>query len=366
MRGSGGFAMNSARCKQFLLVLLTLMALTGCSSIHLAQRSEDMLVRVGSTDVTLEAAPYAHVFLSYALLSDQTYQDEVYQTGTFALRDGTYCYPVSVDTCVDFTERARSILSQWRLVYASMNPADFPCRSGRSPCTDPVGGLGVQIWVRRGMHCTEAVVAFRGTDRASSEDWTSNLHWLLRLLPVYDQYEQVQDHAPEFVSAIEHDPCFVKGKTQIVAVGHSLGGGLAQQAAYMDPRIRHVFAFDPSIVTGSSDAHVRRVWNQNVPGLKIERVYEHGEFLAYLRFVQRQLMPPTACNPQIRSIRFDALRGTVTEQHRLSALTTALLHFSSVTPEVVRKVEFPGPAPRDCAALSGTSDHLSAPLAAKL
>ena len=93
MRGSGGFAMNSARCKQFLLVLLTLMALTGCSSIHLAQRSEDMLVRVGSTDATLEAAPYAHVFLSYALLSDQTYQDEVYQNGTFGLRDGTYCYP---------------------------------------------------------------------------------------------------------------------------------------------------------------------------------------------------------------------------------------------------------------------------------
>ena len=61
--------MNSARCKQFLLVLLTLMALTGCSSIHLAQRSEDMLVRVGSTDVTLEAAPYAHVFLCSGLRS---------------------------------------------------------------------------------------------------------------------------------------------------------------------------------------------------------------------------------------------------------------------------------------------------------
>jgi hypothetical protein len=68
--------MNCARCRQFLLVLLTLTVLTGCSSVHLTQRPEDMLVRTGSTDVTLEAAPYAHVFLSYALLSDQTYQDE--------------------------------------------------------------------------------------------------------------------------------------------------------------------------------------------------------------------------------------------------------------------------------------------------
>lgn len=134
----------------------------------------------------------------------------------------------------------------------------------------------------------------------------------------------------------------------------------------MDPRIRHVYAFDPSIVTGSNDTHVRRVWGQNVPGLKIERVYEHGEFLAYLRFVQRQLMPPTACNPQIRSIRFDALRGTVTEQHRLSALTTAMLHFSSITPEAARKVAFPGPGLHDCAALSGTSDHPPALLAAQL
>jgi pimeloyl-ACP methyl ester carboxylesterase len=143
----------------------------------------------------------------------------------------------------------------------------------------------------------------------------------------------VQDYAPEFVRAIERDPCFVKGKTQIVAVGHSLGGGLAQQAAYMDPRIRQVYAFDPSIVTGSSDAHVRRVWSQNVPGLKIERIYEHGEFLAYLRFLQRnfrlhRMQPPAQSG-------FDA--GTVTKQHRLSALTTALLHFSNVTPEAGRK-----------------------------
>ena len=189
--------MNWALWKRYLTCLCVVTALAGCSSVHLTQKAEDMLVRAGSTDVMLEAAPYAHVFLSYALLSDQTYQNDVYRTGAYVLRDGTYCYPVSVDTCVDFTEHARSILNQWRLVYASTDPAEFPCRPGRTPCTRPVGGLGVQLWVRRGAHCAEAVVAFRGTDRASSEDWTSNLHWLLRLLPLYDQYEQVQDYAPD-------------------------------------------------------------------------------------------------------------------------------------------------------------------------
>jgi len=320
----------------------------GCSGVHLTQRPEDMLIRTGSADVTLTAAPYAHLFLAYALLSDQTYQDEVYETRNFTLRDEAYCYPVSLDTCVDLTHQARSILSQWRVIYASMNTADFRCKPGRLLCTEPVGGLGVQIWVRRGTPCLEAVVAFRGTDRGSSEDWTSNLHWLLRLLPVYDQYDQVQDHAPEFVRAIESEPCYLKGVTQIVAVGHSLGGGLAQQAAYVDPRIRHVYAFDPSVVTGSSDIHGWNLGNQTASGLKIERIYEHGEFLAYLRFLQRQLAPPSACNPQIRSIRFEALRGHATQQHRLSALTTALLLFSSAIPDRAKATDLPGPLAADC------------------
>ena len=143
---------------------------------------------------------------------------------------------------MDLTPLARSILDQWRLIYASRNPADFPCKPGRTPCTEPLPGLGVQIWVRRGEACTEAVLAFRGTDRKSSDDWISNLRWLLRLLPVYDQYAQVQDYTGDLVNAIEKEPCFVEGTTRIVAVGHSLGGGLAQQAAYMDRKIRHVYA----------------------------------------------------------------------------------------------------------------------------
>ena len=67
----------------------------------------------------------------------------------------------------------------------------------------------------------------------------------LRATPVYDQYDQVRDHIGDFVAHIEHDGCFRPGATQITAVGHSLGGGLAQLAAYADPKIRRVYAFDP-------------------------------------------------------------------------------------------------------------------------
>jgi hypothetical protein len=322
--------------------------IVGCSSVHLFQDPKSMLVRTGSIDVELDAAPHADVFLTYALLSDQAYSDKVYEDWKFVLKDKAYCHPAGDASCEDLTPLARSILTQWRLIYASMNPKKFPCPPERSGCTEPLEGLGVQVWVREGSECQEAVVAFRGTDRRSSEDWISNLRWLLRLLPFYDQYQQVQDYTPEFITAIEREPCFVAGRTQIVAVGHSLGGGLAQQSAYMDRKIRQVYAFNPSIVTGSSDSPVKKVWNQTVPGLKIERIYEHGEFLAYLRFLQRHLLPPPACDPQVRSIRFGALHGSITSQHSLSALITMLLHWSSITPASDKKLDLPQPGPADC------------------
>ena len=336
-------------------ILLASAAIAGCTIGHFTQNSEEMLVRTGSTDVQLVAAPFADVFLAYALISDQAYRHAVYETRSVSLGDGAYCHPAGKPACEDLTPLARSILGQWRLIYASNNPADFPCKPDRTPCTEPLPGLGVQIWVRRGDACSEAVLAFRGTDRKSSDDWISNLRWLLRLLPFYDQYAQVQDYTGEFVRAVEQEPCFVEGTTRIVAVGHSLGGGLAQQAAFMDRKVRHVYAFDPSIVTGSSDAPVQKVWDRNVAGLKIERIYEHGELLAYLRFLQRHIFRPPACNPQVRSIRFGVLHGSVTMQHNLPALAAALLHWSSATPASAKKFDLPGPAPTDCSARSAST-----------
>jgi pimeloyl-ACP methyl ester carboxylesterase len=109
----------------------------------------------------------------------------------------------------------------------------------------------------------------------------------------------------------------------ITAVGHSLGGGLAQQAAYADGRIRLVFAFDPSFVTAYSDTPALSAINSR--GLKIDRVYEHGEILAYARFLQRQILPASACDPQIRTVRFNLLDGVPIVQHNMAAITARLI-----------------------------------------
>ena len=154
-------------------------------------------------------------------------------------------------------------------------------------------GLGVQIWARKGARCPEAVIAFRGTVGGDKGDWESNFHWILRAFPIYDQYEQVRDHVGDFIGHIERDKCYRAGSTEIIAVGHSLGGGLAQLAAYSDRRIRRVYGFDPSMVTGfySVDPPNR---DRNVQGLGIERVYEFGEVLAYGRLIMLHYHPLVA------------------------------------------------------------------------
>ena len=317
------------------------LMLAGCSDLHVAQSPGDMRLRTGSVDEVLRAESYAGLLLPYALLADQTRKEAVYRDRRFVLDQNAYCSPADTDFCRGITGRARSILNQWWLVRVWNDPAQFPCKPERTFCTQPLRGLGVQAWVRDGPACSEAVIAFRGTDPNSLSDWTTNLRWFLPLLPLYDQYEQVQDHVADFVDAIEQDRCFVRGTTRIIATGHSLGGGLAQQAAYVEPRIRHVYAFDPSVVTGSSDARARQAMSETGPGLRIDRIYEHGEVLAYLRFAQRQLAPASACNPQIRTIRFNAVHGGPIGQHKLSGLVSGLVRLSGDTQHGTKQTALP-------------------------
>jgi pimeloyl-ACP methyl ester carboxylesterase len=241
-------------------------------------------------------------------------------------------------------------MARWSFVAALINECgdhftmrrDFGYAGARGSCLtndSPKGrildGLGVQIWTRGkpgGSFCPEAVIAFRGTDARQADDWLTNFRSITRVLPLYDQYSQVQDHISAIIDRVEGLPCYRRGRTKLIAVGHSLGGGLAQQAAYRDGRIRRVYAFDPSFVTGFYDVSPD-LREKNARGLEIERIYEHGEILAYPRLILRNIYPPTPCHPQIRHIRFNIqYGGTIVSQHSMVRFSEELLRHSGRTP----------------------------------
>lgn len=312
---------------QRALACVAMISLAGCADVHLTQDADQVIVRTTGHDNFNEhqsAGPVAARIAPYALLAEQSYDPEVYRTKHLHLasRDCIADDAAGCEHIAELQNRAHAMLRDWRLVWACDGSKDCKVETGGGkPAVD---GLGVQVWLQNRAVCTEAVVAFRGTVGGSEGDWVSNLHWLTRNLPVYDQYDQVRDHVGDFLAKLDGQPCYRPGPTLIVAVGHSLGGGLAQLASYADKNVRRVYAFDPSMVTGfySSKLEGR---DHNVVGHRTERVYEHGEILAYPRLLLRQFTPPTPCDPRIVTVRFDILHGNGFTQHGLTPFATALL-----------------------------------------
>jgi len=126
-----------------------------------------------------------------------------------------------------------------------------------TPCVDQAG-LFMETYVHYvrnkdgtgGETIDKAVLAFRGTENYSwSEklaDWSTNFSSFLGWSP--RQYLIAAEHVPTVIQALVNKNASI----EIYATGHSLGGGLAQQAGYLDRRIRAVYAFDTSPVTNWS------------------------------------------------------------------------------------------------------------------
>lgn len=297
-----------------LLLAVVAVSASGCAQVHLTQTPGTVLERTSVDTVSdIPDGIVAARVLPYALLSEEAYEPKLYQESPPpAMVLETFCQQPGV-ACFEDADAAR-ILSGWRMIYAR-----------------DVGGLGAQIWVTRGPVCNEAVIAFRGTERKRLINWVSNFHWITRPLPVVDQYERVEASIDGYIKTIEADKCYRPGFTRITAVGHSLGAGLAQHASYAQPRtnsvsISRIYGFDSTFVTGSRDPTLVNL-HANSQDLIIERIYEHGEILAFPRFVMRQLNVPTVCDPRIVSARFDLIswhQGLV-GQHNLKTFNGRLL-----------------------------------------
>lgn len=261
------------------------LALSGCATFIPFQSEKEVIVRVGDKPDIYPVRPVARAYAPYAQLAALAYHDDAKATG-------------------------------WRRV---------PLPKYQCPALHICAGeVGEQLWIRsNGKSCQQAVVVFRGTVATSFDDWFANFHWLHRLTPIDDYYDQARGNIGKVIEVAERHGC----AGRIIAVGHSLGGGLAQHVAYSNEKIRTVYAFDPSFVVGTTDFNLL---GQDIyrDGAKFDYVYEHGEILAFLRFIGRQFHPYAACNPRIRTVRFNTLTGSIFNQHRIDDLAAKLAMLS--------------------------------------
>jgi pimeloyl-ACP methyl ester carboxylesterase len=215
-------------------------------------------------------------------------------------------------------------------------------------------GLYVEVWEKRTSPAVIAIV-FRGTEFNSVKDWISNLRWFLWFVPwLEDQYTVVSRRVGrEFVDRLaERRPEIPRDGAKafrVVAAGHSLGGGLAQHVAYSMPltssagapvpRVSRVYAFDPSPVTGWSSV-ARELRRANAAGLRVDRVFEHGEILAYVRLLLGYVTPPSAANPSVREIRYNFVQSANPfSSHSMRLLACALIDASGQArlPDVIER-----------------------------
>jgi hypothetical protein len=163
----------------------------------------------------------------------------------------------------------------------------------RDDVCEASGGLFMDTYIRQmddtngtGHQTVDVVIAFRGTENSPDQfvlDWSNNFTTLLGLQP--SEYVRARNKLKNTIAAIQK--LKTGGKTvHVYAVGHSLGGGLAQQAAYLHREIEATFAFNTSPVTNWSRLRLEedgRFIEQLDP--IIFRIEEQGEGLDYVRFI---------------------------------------------------------------------------------
>lgn len=169
----------------------------------------------------------------------------------------------------------------------------------------------------------KVLIVFRGSRSFPSWDWYSNCRCITQFIPfIYDHYAQVVYVIPEIVKQLHKE---YGEKIKIITTGHSLGGGLAQQAAYASPFINQVYVFNSSPITGLLNFTLlrKKTYKDN---LEIFRIYEHGEVLEKFRKLKNKILPFSLKDPKVEAIQFNRINDNETpiEEHNMEKLAKEL------------------------------------------
>ncbi len=182
----------------------------------------------------------------------------------------------------------------------------------------------------QGTGLTYAIV-FRGSVGMNS--WVANAHWLVKWLPYQDQYDQIKNIVPDIVTRIKQRH---EGEDfNIIATGHSLGGGLAQHACYISKDINVAYVFNSSPVTGYTDFSNDERQHRDV---RIYRLFERGEVLENFRFFMKIVYlfdPKPNQHPYIIEHRFDFKDVGLVSEHGMLPITVSLCFMQDRLQEVL-------------------------------
>ena len=154
---------------------------------------------------------------------------------------------------------------------------------GAAACIDDRDtGLFYETYVFRNAagQYEEAVIAFRGTENSEGQflaDWKANLSAVFGIEPA--QYKLARTTVPELVDGLLSENPQIK----LYTVGHSLGGGLAQQAGYQFKKVLKVITFNTSPVTNWTYLQLNSEVRNRYP--VIYRIHHGGEVLENVRFI---------------------------------------------------------------------------------
>ncbi len=207
------------------------------------------------------------------------------------------------------------------------------------PClSDTDTGLSYETFVYQGKEgagttrFSHAVIAFRGTENDGGQlrpDWAANLASAFGFAsPQHEQaWELIRDLANHLSTEVPPG--------RLYATGHSLGGGLAQQAGYMSPHISEVFAFNSSPVTYWTRLRERKGVQQAFPF--VHRVHVGGEAAGSIRIPAGMFTREMPHRTDITLRLPDELRNPV-DAHGIRHLTCA---FAETLHKAELKSRFP-------------------------